>query len=178
MDQRSFEAELRRLAGAEPGLPVDTRLDPDGGSDGDPRRGDRSGRPGPQVGFRSSTLDGHPVDPRGAVAAALCEHVRRAVVDAGGVVVDLGRRQRLFTGPAALALRLPLTTCAWPGCHVPVTDCQGDHLRPWHLGGSTNPGNGAPLCGTHNRTKEQGYRIMRDQLGNLHVHRPDGTEIT
>ncbi len=45
-------------------------------------------------------------------------------------------------------------------------------------GGSTNPGNGAPLCGRHNRTKEQGYRNVRDQLGDLHVYRPDGSEIT
>ncbi len=59
-----------------------------------------------------------------------------------------------------------------------VADFDGNWLGTWTCGGSTSPGNGAPLCGTHNRTKEQGYRITRDPAGTLHVHRPDGTEIT
>ena len=137
-----------------------------------------STRPPNRVRPTCSTLDGQPLPPAEVLAAALCGEVRRAVIGAGSVVIDLGRRQRLYTGPAAAALKLQLTTCAWPGCHVPVTHCQGDHLTPWRNGGSTSPENGAPLCGTHNRTKEQGYRITRDQLGDLHVHRPDGTEIT
>ncbi|MGI8938844.1 MAG: HNH endonuclease signature motif containing protein, partial [Iamia sp.] len=90
---------------------------------------------------------------------------------------------RLFTGAAQLAVRLSATHCYWPGCHVPVTDCQTDHLRPWddrggtRLGGSTNPGDGAPACGRHNRFKEHGFTVHRDHTGTCHVHRPDGTEI-
>ncbi len=137
----------------------------------------------PTRSYRCSTLDGNPVDPTEAVAAALNGHIRRVVVGADSVVIDLGRRRRLFTGAAALAVRLSSTTCYWPGCEVPVTECQCDHLRPWSVradgsgGGCTCPGNGAPPCGRHNLFKEHGFTVRRDPTGTLHVLRPDGTEI-
>lgn len=179
IDHHTFERELRRLAGQRTAH-GDVPLDPDGTTDGDgdgdgDRRPDRStGR----LGFRSSTLDGHPVDPSDVVAEALLGHVRRVVIGADSVIIDLGRTQRCFTGPAALAVKLRDEQCAWPGCHLPTSQCQSDHLMAWATGGRTDPGNGAPLCGHHNRTKELGYRIERDDLGRLHTYRPDGTELT
>jgi len=141
--------------------------------------------PSGSQGFRCSTPDGHPVEPTEAVATALVGHVRRVVVGADSVVIDLGRRRRLFTGTAQLAVRLASTHCYWPGCQVPVSACQIDHLIPWadhggsgdSDGGPTNPGNGGPACGRHNRLKEHGYRVHRDAVGHWHIHRPDGTEI-
>lgn len=130
------------------------------------------------VGYRCSTLDGHTVDPTETVLAALTGHVRRVVVGAAGVVIDLGRRSRCFTGPAQLAVRLGSTHCVWPGCHVPVSHCQTDHLVGWRGGGRTDPGNGAPTCGQHNRLKEHGFSVHRDLDGRWHTHRPDGSEIT
>jgi hypothetical protein len=133
---------------------------------------------GRRVGYRCSSLDGRPVDAREAVAAALVGHVRRVVVGADGVVIDLGRRRRLFTGAAQLAVRLSSIHCYWPGCNVVVTRCQTDHLIPWaDHGGSTNPRNGGPACGKHNRLKEHGYTVHRDHTGAWHITRPDGTEI-
>jgi hypothetical protein len=136
----------------------------------------------PSSSYRCSTLDGRPVEATAAVAQALVGHVRRVVLGADSVVIDLGRRRRLFTGAAALAVKLANETCYWPGCHVPVTDCQCDHLRPWadRLGGGgcTCPGNGGPGCGTHNRFKERhGYRTWRDPDGTWRVCRPDGTPV-
>ncbi|MGI8936694.1 MAG: DUF222 domain-containing protein [Iamia sp.] len=137
----------------------------------------------PTRSYRCSTLNGNHVDPTEAVAQALNGHIRRVVVGADSVVIDLGRKRRLFTGAAQLAVRLSATHCYWPGCHVPVTECQTDHLRPWddrggtRLGGSTNPGDGAPACGRHNRFKEHGFTVHRDATGTCHVHRPDGTAI-
>jgi hypothetical protein len=138
-----------------------------------------TGGRGGRVGHRCSSLDGRPVDTREAVAAALVGDVRRVVVGADGVVIDLGRRRRLFTGAAQLAVRLSSIHCYWPGCNVPVTQCQTDHLIPWadRGGGSTNPGNGGPACGRHNRLKERGFSVLRDQTGGWHVTRPDGTKI-
>ena len=133
--------------------------------------------------FRCSTLDGHPVEPTEAVAASLVGKLRRVVVGADGVVIDLGRAQRLFTGSARLAAQLGNTECFWPGCHVPVSQCQIDHLVPFSErddgggGGRTNPDNGGPACGKHNRHKEHGYQVWRDTDGRWHTHRPDGTEI-
>jgi hypothetical protein len=174
IDHATFERIARGLTGATVD-PVHVPLDPDGRGDND---GDGSGD-GPGVGFRCSTLDGHPVDPTEAVTNALLGHIRRVVIGADSVVIDLGRRRRCFTGPSQLASRLASTECYWPGCHVPVTDCQTDHLLPWadHGGGSTNPGNGGPACGRHNRHKEHGFTVRRDDAGTWHVHRPDGTEI-
>ncbi len=166
IDQRTFERLAARLAGLDP-TPVDDALSlfPTGS-------------------YRCSTMDGRPVEATAAVARALVGHVRRVVVGADGVVVDMGRRRRLFTGAAALAVKLERTTCYWPGCHTPVTRCQCDHLRPWSTradgsgGGCTCPHDGGPACRRHNHDKEHGYRVHRDATGTIHVHRPDGTEIT
>jgi hypothetical protein len=132
------------------------------------------------TGFRCSTLDGTPVDPAEATANALVGHVRRIVVGTDGVVVDMGRRTRLFTGPRHLAVLIPETTCYWPGCNVPVTHCQADHLDGFNsrTRGPTNPTNAGPACGRHNRLKEHGFTVHRDHHGHWHIHRPDGTEIT
>lgn len=158
IDQPTFEREVARLAEVVP-APPDTAF--------------------PTAGRRCSTLDGRPVEATSAVAHALVGDVRRVVVDSGSVVIDLGRRRRLFTGAAALAVRLASTTCYWPGCHVPVTSCQSDHLVPWATGGgSTDPGNGGPACGRHNRLRNHGHHTWRDPDGTWHVARPDGTEIT
>jgi hypothetical protein len=35
-----------------------------------------------------------------------------------------------------------------------------------------------PLCTTHNLLKERGFRVDRDDKGNLHTIDPHGTEIT
>ncbi|WP_426572889.1 DUF222 domain-containing protein [Aquihabitans sp. McL0605] len=132
------------------------------------------------VGFRCGTIDGHPLDPTEATVATLVGQLRRVVVGADSVVLDMGRRQRCFTGARQLAVRLSNATCVWTGCHVPSSQCQCDHLEGFNGpgAGSTNPGNGAPACGRHNRFKEQGFTVVRDQRGRWHVYRPDGTEIT
>lgn len=165
IDQDTFERLAARLAGWDPD-PLAQALSPF-----------------PTQSYRCSTLDGRPVEATEAVAHALVGDIRRVVIGADSVVIDLGRRRRLFTGAAQLAVRLSATTCYWPGCHVPVTDCQSDHLTPWARradgrgGGCTCPGNGAPGCGRHNRHKEHGYTARRDHDGTWHIHRPDGTRI-
>ena len=134
-------------------------------------------------GYRCSTIDGHPVEPTEAVAASLTGRLRRVVIGADGVVIDLGRSVRLFTGLARLAAQLANTECFWPGCHVPVSQCQIDHLVPFTErddgggGGRTSPDNGGPACGKHNRHKESGFTVWRDTDGRWHTLRPDGTEI-
>jgi hypothetical protein len=52
---------------------------------------------------RCSTLSGKPIDPHDALGAALVGHIRRVVFDSRGVVVDMGRKSRLFTGTARQA---------------------------------------------------------------------------
>ena len=52
-----------------------------------------------QPGHRCETADGTPVDPHDMLAAAAIGTVRRVVMNSAGVVTNMGRKQRLFTGP-------------------------------------------------------------------------------
>ncbi len=132
------------------------------------------------------TANGAPVDPHDLVIAALIGNIRKVVTDSSGRVIDLGRRQRLFTGAAREAVLLSGNRCCWPGCEQTGPFLQIDHLTPWTgptrdrgggKRGETNTLNGAPLCATHNRRKHADHTtITRDHTG-WHHHRPDGTEI-
>ena len=94
-----------------------------------------------------------------------------------GVVLDLSGRHQLFTGALRHAAQLSKTGCYWPACSITVSHCEIDHLQPRREDGRTNPGNGAPACGYHNRRKEDGFTVTRDERGRTHIYRPDGTEI-
>ena len=143
--------------------------------------GPESAGPGPvdldRSRYRCETLDGTPLEPFEAAVSSLVAQVRRVLVNSAGVVIDLGRRARLFTGSARLAIQLQSSQCIWPGCWVPTSQCEADHLQPHGQGGATSPANGAPLCGRHNRWKQKGYATWRDPTGTWHTYRPDGTEI-
>lgn len=127
--------------------------------------------------WRCETTHGTLVDPIEALLTALHGHVRRVVFDSAGNVIDLGRRRRLFAGSAREAVLLQSKRCVWPGCHLPAGRCQTDHNRDWQHAGETRPDNGSPLCRRHNRWKNRGYRVWRDDSGYWHTYRPDGTEI-
>ncbi len=116
------------------------------------------------------------LDPHDILAAAAIGHIRRVVLDSAGVVVDLGRQQRLFTGPLRDVLLALEQHCDWAGCHH--TPTQVDHLVPWAHAGPTSTHNAGPKCGHHNRwANRHGYTTVRDSNGHWHHHRPDGTEI-
>ena len=159
IDQHTYEHHLAKLVGAVP-----PPLDPT----------DRN--------RFSRTLDGTYVNPAEIVAQSLVDHVRRVVVNTAGVVIDLGRRSRLFTGNARDAALLSETACYWTGCWIPASKCQIDHLTPWsptngQHPGRTNPDNGAPACGNHNRTKQHGFHTWRTQTGEWKLTRPNGDPI-
>ena len=125
---------------------------------------------------RCETASGAFVTPADAVDAALIGRVRRVVFDARGVVLDMGRRSRLFRGAAREAVLLSTTRCPGSGCLV-HSGRQADHETPWGADGITATINGAPPCGHHNRLKNRGFRIERDDTGHWHTYRPDGTEV-
>ena len=128
--------------------------------------------------YRCSTLDGVPLEPVEQFFSSLANEIRRVVVSTKGVVIDLGRKARLFTGSARLAAQLQSPHCIWPGCGHPTNRCEVDHLHEYGKGGPTNPDNGAPLCGFHNRWKQKGFAISRDPVtGRWRTYRPDGTAV-
>ena len=105
-------------------------------------------------------------------------HVRRVVVDSAGVVIDLGRRQRLFTGAAREAAKLLIRRCEHPGCDLPADWCHVDHMTEWADGGATDQTNAGVRCGRHNTTKSvKRWRTKRDVKGRTHTIRADGTII-
>ena len=126
---------------------------------------------------RCETVAGIPVPPSDVVAAMIWGQVRRVVVDSAGVVINMGRRQRLFRGNARQAILLQSSRCVVAGCATPIRRCEADHLTEWGRHGHTDGPNGAPVCGRHNRLKNTGYRVHRDDEGFWHTYRPDGTEI-
>jgi len=161
IDQESFEQQLAQLVGAEPEPVIPDEV-----------------AAAIIAGHRfSHTINGVWVNGAEVVTRSLTDKVRRAVINSSGVVINLGRTQRLFTGSSRLAAMLQSTRCYWHGCWNPATHCQIDHLTPFREHGTTNPENGWPACGGHNLTKEHGYRARHNPDGSITITRPDGTTI-
>lgn len=165
-DERTFEEHLARIAGGQ--VPTDGTDAPDG----------HDVAMGVGLGLRRcETIDGVAVDPGDVVAAALIGHVRRVVLNRAGVVVNAGRRIRLFRGIRRELAWLAGTTCCYPGCGHRL-GVQIDHMNDYARDGPTDLANADPLDGFHNRFKTtRDYRITRDDAGLLHTWRSDGTEI-
>jgi len=125
-DWATFRHQLALLAGAESSPPIDGQC---------------------------RLLDGTPVAPADMFHQALLGHVRRAVYGRDGVTIDLGRKQRFFTGAVRDAVLVHYQTCAHPTCEVPATCCEVDHIIDWADGGPTDQNNAQPLCDHHNRWK-------------------------
>lgn len=129
--------------------------------------------------FAAGTADGAPVPADDLVRSMLLGQVRVILRRSDGVITTVGRRQRLFRGLIRDAVTLQHPTCIWPGCGVPASRCEADHLHPHAVGGATASCNGGPLCGFHNRFKAaHGFRVERGDEGRWHVLRPDGAPIT
>ncbi len=109
------------------------------------------------------TQNGDPIDCSEAAAIALWGHIRRVVRNASGVVIDMGRRSRLFTGTAREAVLLLSDRCLWPGCDRPNRNCEADHSLGWKAHGNTVPWNGGTMCRGHNLLKETGNFTARRQ---------------
>jgi hypothetical protein len=124
---------------------------------------------------RCETAAGVPLLPDDLVRQALTGHVRRVVVDSAGVVVDWGRKRRLFTGPAREAATLLVRRCQRPGCAVAAGQAEVDHRRSWAQHGPTDQENASILCRHDNRAKHRlaltiertadGYLNWRDGEG-------------
>jgi hypothetical protein len=128
---------------------------------------------------RCQTSTGTSVHRDVALQALIVGRLRRVVVDADSVVIDLGRTQRLFSGKARDAAQLLVTTCTHRGCDIPATLCDVDHRNEWaDDGGPTDQANAMPLCGSHDRWKHANkIRSRRAVSGRLFLITPDGTTI-
>ncbi len=131
------------------------------------------------AGRRCETDTGIPVPTEAVLQAAMFGHVRRVVVDRDGVVIDMGRRRRLFTGAARAAAMLMAMHCSRWGCTVGAAHAHVDHLREWSRDhGRTDQDNADVDCSGHNRHKHRsGSTARRDPAGRVIHYRADGTPM-
>ena len=123
----------------------------------------------PEVHCETST--GVALHPHDVLRAALAGHVRRVVVDASSVVIDMGRQQRLFTGSARTAAKLLVKRCERAGCELPGDWSDVDHINEWQRdGGSTDQRNSAILCRHDNNDKHhKRWRTKRATNGSSYT---------
>lgn len=72
-----------------------------------------------------------------------------AVLGGRSEVLDLGRRQRLFTAAQRRALLVRDQSCRAHGCDIPGTWTEAHHWLPWSTGGPTDLDNAVLLCSHH-----------------------------
>ncbi len=125
---------------------------------------------------RCETSTGQILDPHTVLRAALAGHIRRAVLGADHLPINLGRKSRVFTGAARQAAKLLAVQCDHLGCGLPAELCQVDHSTEWSEQGPTDQINAGVECGGHNRLKHRKrWRTRRDIDGRTHTIRVDGT---
>ena len=129
--------------------------------------------------LRCETDSGVPVPPEAVFQAMMQGYVRRVVVDDDGVVLDMGRRRRLFTGAARTAVKLMESHCGHFGCRVSSHHAQIDHMDEWDRDhGPTDVENGRPRCNGHNPEKTRlGLVDRRTRGGRIITYRRDGSPM-
>ncbi|PPG41518.1 HNH endonuclease signature motif containing protein, partial [Pseudoclavibacter sp. RFBA6] len=113
---------------------------------------------------------GEPVPP--SVAAQLmCDgFIRVATRSSTGEILDLGRRQRLFTTAQRRAIAVRDRQCRAPGCSAPVRWCEVHHAMPWSEGGPTDAKHGILLCSFHHHEVHRGrLALTHSSKGRWHV---------
>lgn len=77
--------------------------------------------------------------------------VARVIFDGPSRVLDIGVRQRLFTGATRTAVEMRDRHCQHPSCDTPAERCQIDHITPYEHGGLTIQSDGRCYCPHHHR---------------------------
>jgi hypothetical protein len=125
---------------------------------------------------RCETSTGRVLHPHAVLRSALAGHIRRAVLGADNLPINLGRKVRVFTGPARQAAKLLAVQCDHLGCGLAADLCEIDHSTEWSADGRTDQINSGVECGGHNRDKHRKrWRTRRDIHGRIHTIRADGT---
>jgi hypothetical protein len=64
-------------------------------------------------------------------------------------VLDLGRRNRLYSRAQRQAMAVRDRHCRARACSIPAAWCEAHHLHPWSRGGPTDLVDGILLCPFH-----------------------------
>ena len=128
----------------------------------------------------------NPTNPDNATSQYPIETVRRLCCDGSittiienskGEPLNVGRKMRVVTTAIRRALWARDKGCAFPGCsHTRFVDAH--HIKHWADGGETSVENMVLLCTSHHKlVHEGGFRINRDQSGEIFFRRPDGKAV-
>jgi hypothetical protein len=126
--------------------------------------------------------DGTPLPVATVRQMACAADIIPVVLGGEGQVLDVGRSRRLATTAQRTALRAMYSTCAEPGCDMPIDECRAHHITEWdptRNAGNTDLNNLLPVCEpTHARIHQHGWNVKI--IGNhqrMIWTRPDGTII-
>ncbi|WP_084101288.1 HNH endonuclease signature motif containing protein, partial [Nocardioides luteus] len=97
----------------------------------------------------AQVLGGSPITAAEARRLACTAGIIPAVLGGDSEVLDLGRKERLFTAAQRRALLLRSATCEAEGCDIPGTWAEAHHWIAWANGGATDLDNAALLCSHH-----------------------------
>ncbi|PRZ44143.1 uncharacterized protein DUF222 [Antricoccus suffuscus] len=116
-------------------------------------------------GYATST-HGVPIPIRDLLREAAQLRFLPAVLDSRGVVLYLGRAQRLATASQYIALVARDGGCSFPGCDVPPEWCDIHHVTSWRDLGPTDIDDLTLACGYHHREfEDRGWEsVMVDGL--------------
>jgi hypothetical protein len=107
-----------------------------------------------------------------ACQAGVIPAVVRRLVDGRSVVLDLGRKRRLFSEHQRIALAIEQGGCTAEACGRPAAWCHAHHDMPWNRGGRTDLANGRLLCPYHHgKAHATGYGTTVLSSGQVRFHR-------
>ncbi|WP_181064941.1 HNH endonuclease signature motif containing protein [Pseudoclavibacter sp. Z016] len=113
---------------------------------------------------------GEPIPPSVAAQVVCDGLIRIASTDTNGEILDLGRKQRLFTTAQRRAIATRDRQCRAPGCSAPVRWCEVHHAIPWSQGGPTDAKDGILLCSFHHHeVHRERLTLTRSSNGRWHV---------
>ena len=124
-------------------------------------------------GLAAATLDtGDRISAATARRLACEAGVVPVVLGGNGQPLDVGRSQRLFTGPQRIALGVRDGGCTAQGCDAPPAMCHAHHDDLWSHQGRTAVERGRLLCPFHHRRiHDPEYEVDVDGDNQVRFHR-------
>jgi hypothetical protein len=87
--------------------------------------------------------------------------VSRIVLGPDSEILDVGRKNRVWTAAQRRAIVARGRTCTWSGCERPAKWADIHHLHHWADGGDTSVENGVLLCRFHHVHTHIDDRVRR-----------------
>lgn len=100
--------------------------------------------------------------------------IRKVETDGKGLVLNVGRKQRVASDAQWAGTKAMYSTCSWSGCETRIQHCQLHHIQYWRNGGKTDMSNLVPLCSHHHhKVHEGGWSLKLKPDRSLEHIKPD-----